>query len=406
MKRLIYFCNCLIRPAGYIDPFLVAEWPWLTAHFDRVDAVGELGVAELPREPVEALRFQKTRFAALRAALALPFHGELWAETARLIRSGHAAPGNILRLWRFAWRGLRMYEYAKPLLNGQDDVTLYSNWQSFDGYAAALCHHRRPSMPFVSRGHAFDVDVERTPMNPWLMKRYIAREADGVWLISRTAYEQYMSYMRGHVEESRVHVLPVGSGGMPVDAVQPPPRFANGVMHLVSCAAVLPIKQVPLLVEALAQWQGMPVHWTHIGGGEGFDELCALADEKLSPMEHVVYDLKGPMNGQDVARFYEDHPFDAFINTSRKEGVPVSIMEAMRCGVPAIAPRVGGIPELITPDVGWLYAPEDGVQGILAALRALEGQTRGQADQMRRVARERWERDYCSAALLPRLFQR
>ena len=123
-------------------------------------------------------------------------------------------------------------------------------------------------------------------------------------------------------------------------------------------------------------------------------------------MEHVVYDLKGPMNGQDVARFYEDHPFDAFINTSRKEGVPVSIMEAMRCGVPAIAPRVGGIPELITPDVGWLYAPEDGVQGILAALRALEGQTRGQADQMRRVARERWERDYCSAALLPRLFQR
>ena len=82
MKRLIYFCNCLIRPAGYIDPFLVAEWPWLTAHFDRVDAVGELGVAELPREPVEALRFQKTRFAALRAALALPFRGEVWAETA------------------------------------------------------------------------------------------------------------------------------------------------------------------------------------------------------------------------------------------------------------------------------------------------------------------------------------
>lgn len=406
MKRLIYFCNCLIRPAGYIDPFLVAEWPWLTAHFDRVDAVGELGVAVLPGEPVEELRFQKPRFAALRAVLTLPFHGEVWAETARLIRSGHAAPGNILRLWRFAWRGLRMYEYAKPLLNGQDDITLYSYWQSFDGYAAALCHHRRPSMPFVSRGHAFDVDVERTPMNPWLMKRYIAREADGVWLISRTAYEQYMSYMRGHVEESRVHVLPVGSGGMPVDAVQPPPRFANGVMHLVSCAAVLPIKQVPLLVEALAQWQGMPVHWTHIGGGEGFDELCALADEKLFPMEHVVYDLKGPMNGQDVVRFYEDHPFDAFINTSRKEGVPVSIMEAMRCGVPAIAPRVGGIPELITPDVGWLYAPEDGVQGILAALRALEGQTRGQADQMRRAARERWERDYCSAALLPRLFQR
>ncbi len=404
MKRLIYFCNCLIRPSGYVDPFLVTEWPWLTAHFDRVDAVGERGVATLEKQPTQTLRFHKPPLAGLRAALALPFHGEVWGEMGRMIRAGKATVGNVLRLWRFAWRGLRMYAYAKPLLTGSDEVTLYAYWQYFDGYAAALCHRKRPESPFVSRGHAFDIDVERTPVNPWLMKRFIAREADGVYLISQAARSQYMSYMSGCVEESKVRVLAAGSAGQPVEAPLPPPRFATGVLRLVSCAAVLPIKQVPLLVEALSRWQGMPIHWTHIGGGEGFAELAELADEKLSRMENVAYELKGPMNPGEINRLYEESAFDAFLNTSRKEGVPVSIMEAMRCGIPAIAPRVGGIPELISPETGWMYLPEEREEGVLKCLSALAGQSRQQADAMRRAAKERWDREYCSAALLPRLF--
>ena len=403
MKRLIYFCNCLVRPGGYIDPFLVAEWPWLTEHFDRVDAVGEMGVATLNDHPTQALSFRKSPLAALWATLALPFRGEVWQETARLIGDGKVTPGNLLRLWRFAWRGLRMYFLARPLLKG-DDVTLYSYWQYFDGYAAALCHRKRLDAPFVSRGHAFDIDRERTPMNPWLMKQFIAREADCVCLISQTARDQYMSYMQGRVEEQKVRVLAAGSSGEPIEMIQPAPRFQDGVLHLVSCAAVLPIKQVPLLVEALHQWQGMPLTWTHVGGGEGFEELAQLADEKLSRKENVAYDLKGPMNGGDVMAYYESHPADAFVNTSRKEGVPVSIMEAMRCGVPAIAPKVGGIPELMTPETGWLYDPAKGTEGILECLNALAAQSPEEAQAMRLAAQQRWNQGYCSRALLPRLF--
>ena len=121
-------------------------------------------------------------------------------------------------------------------------------------------------------------------------------------------------------------------------------------------------------------------------------------------MENVAYELKGPMNPGEINRLYEESAFDAFLNTSRKEGVPVSIMEAMRCGIPAIAPRVGGIPELISPETGWMYLPEEREEGVLKCLSALAGQSRQQADAMRRAAKDRWDREYCSAALLPRLF--
>jgi glycosyltransferase involved in cell wall biosynthesis len=48
---------------------------------------------------------------------------------------------------------------------------------------------------------------------------------------------------------------------------------------------------------------------------------------------------------------------DVFILPSFAEGVPVSLMEAMACGVPVIATHVGGIAELIGHDETGLLVP-------------------------------------------------
>jgi glycosyltransferase involved in cell wall biosynthesis len=51
---------------------------------------------------------------------------------------------------------------------------------------------------------------------------------------------------------------------------------------------------------------------------------------------------------------------DLYITTSLWEGNPLSVMEAMAAGLPIVASRVGGIPDLIDHDVhGMLLAPND-----------------------------------------------
>jgi len=50
---------------------------------------------------------------------------------------------------------------------------------------------------------------------------------------------------------------------------------------------------------------------------------------------------------------------DLFVLASDHEGLPVTVMEALTLGVPVVAPAVGGLREVVTPENGILVAPGD-----------------------------------------------
>ncbi len=67
---------------------------------------------------------------------------------------------------------------------------------------------------------------------------------------------------------------------------------------------------------------------------------------------------------------------DAFLLPSESESFGVAALEAMSCGVPVVAYGVGGLPEVITPDVGRLVAPFDLDALAAAALEMISNKER------------------------------
>ena len=54
------------------------------------------------------------------------------------------------------------------------------------------------------------------------------------------------------------------------------------------------------------------------------------------------------------------HALDVFLMPSRSEGWGLAALEAMAHGVPVIASRIGGLPEIVeSGETGWLVAPDD-----------------------------------------------
>jgi glycosyltransferase involved in cell wall biosynthesis len=75
---------------------------------------------------------------------------------------------------------------------------------------------------------------------------------------------------------------------------------------------------------------------------------------------------------------------DAFVMSSKSEGLPMVLLEAMAAGVPCVATAVGGIPQLFGGDRGLLVPPQDAsaladAMGRIARSSELRGRLAAQA---------------------------
>jgi glycosyltransferase involved in cell wall biosynthesis len=86
-----------------------------------------------------------------------------------------------------------------------------------------------------------------------------------------------------------------------------------------------------------------------VGTGPAEDELRARAGALLADPRFRFLPFHAP-----AARHLQ--AVDVFVLASRREGMPISVLEAMACGVPQVATAVGGTPEAVTPETGLLVA--------------------------------------------------
>jgi glycosyltransferase involved in cell wall biosynthesis len=81
---------------------------------------------------------------------------------------------------------------------------------------------------------------------------------------------------------------------------------------------------------------------------------------------------------------------DAFVMTSTREGLGSSVMDAMACGLPVVATRAGGLPELVTDGEDGLLVPP-GDPGALAPALLRIAREPGLARRLGAAARLRAE---------------
>ena len=164
------------------------------------------------------------------------------------------------------------------------------------------------------------------------------------------------------------------------------------VFRMVSCARTVPLKRIHRLVDALAQITDIPIEWTHCGGGELLDDIREKA--ALLP-KNITCHFTDTIQNTQVYDLYRENDYHVFVNVSRIEGVPVSIMEAMSFGMPVIATNVGGTAETINVGKsGFLLDEEYDDTQLVEYLRYIYNMSQADYDEMRRCAREKFEQDY------------
>ncbi|EYB69485.1 glycosyl transferase group 1 [Deinococcus phoenicis] len=140
------------------------------------------------------------------------------------------------------------------------------------------------------------------------------------------------------------------------DVYLPPEAFAAPRLYRAPARrAVLvgsldhPHKAADIVLRALARLrgEGLDLHFTLVGEGTLRPGLEALARELgVSEVCDFVGQRSTPAGvRRDLARA------ELFLIPSRTEGLPRALLEAMAQGLPALGSEVGGLPELLPPDL-------------------------------------------------------
>jgi len=216
----------------------------------------------------------------------------------------------------------------------------------------------------------------------WLQARAL-RGYDAVVVVSRPLIHAYRE--RG-ISSNRLHCVPNGWGG-------PPPQTRDEARNTLGIGEheltvgwigrLSAEKGADVFVDAMARvarryaGESQPKAII-IGDGPERESLRARA-ESLGLTEQIEW--RGVVKG--AGRLAA--AFDVLVLSSRSEGTPIALLEAMAAGTPIVATSVGGVPDVIT-GVEALLVPPDEPRALAAAI---DDSLRHRADAYARAAAAR-----------------
>lgn len=276
-----------------------------------------------------------------------------------------------------------------------DELVVHAHCAYPDGVGAALAA-KALGLPYVITAHGSDINVyAQRPLLRAQLRRALAA-ADAVVVVSRDLKAKVARLLEGTGADSRLVHIPCA--GFDPATFSPreraPLRRELGTpvdgQLLVFVGQLVPIKAVDNLVEAfrrlLAQGTHADARLVIIGEGKCGPELeRQVAAAGIA--ERVTF--TGALPQPSVARWIA--AADMLCLPSHNEGTPNVIVEALASGVPVVASRVGGIPELVTHEANGFLVPPADPEALSRALGAALERSFGKDEVRRTVEHLTWD---------------
>jgi len=162
------------------------------------------------------------------------------------------------------------------------------------------------------------------------------------------------------VPEQKISVVP---NFVDTEIFRPMPEVNKIDKSVISVGRLVPVKQFDLLIKACANITGCTL--TIIGEGPERKNL-----ENLARLLKVNLNLLGNIPNEELPKILNQH--QVFAITSKWEGHPKALIEAMACGLPCLAVKSAGIENLIDHGTnGWIVISNSSVisQGLSLLLK-------------------------------------
>jgi colanic acid/amylovoran biosynthesis glycosyltransferase len=268
-----------------------------------------------------------------------------------LLRS--PAPGVLLRNLAALPKAIWLARVARDW--GADHI--HGHWAGPPSTAAMIAS-RLSGVPWSFTAHATEIHADN-------LLREKCRSASFVRFVARAMMERARRVAPG-LDESRWALLRLGVE-LPEAASQ---RAANDPAVLLLAASFTGGKGHAVLLEALRRLvdDGQRVEAWLAGTGPTEEETRRQA-QRLG-LDGVAR-FHGYVANAQVLEWLAQGRVDVVVLPSEAEGLPVSLLEALAHGVPAVASDVGGVPELLGDGCGELVPPRDPAELAAAVARLL-----------------------------------
>jgi len=333
------------------------------------------------------------------------FRPSLWRELLKGKVSGNAIK-NLGKLFFCSYVFMKLSNpIIKSALNEGKKIYMVGTWFYVDAFTIARLKKKFPNTYGCALAHSGEVMKSRNPFMHQCFHEYAFENLNNVFFISRKVLEKYLDDMvdvgiRDRFKD-KISVKYLGSLKSS-DKMNPDEARC---FTLLSCSRIDSNKRLDRIISALEKWDGPRLRWIHIGTGILESEIRLKADALVRSNKRIDVVFTGRLKNDDVINFYSSNHVDLFVNVSKSEGLPVSIMEAMSYGIPCVATDVGGTSEIVSSSTGYLIKEDFKDEELLNCLYHFIHLPQDNRELLRKNSYDNWNKLFNAKSNIQFLFK-